>query len=68
MFAGGYLLSGGSKKQAQQGPPINAGSKEEGDFIQYVYLHNSGSRWARYRWRRVEGSHERLANIRSGNS
>lgn len=51
MFAGGYLLSGGSKKQAQQGPPINAGSKEEGDFIQYVYLHNSGSQWARYRWR-----------------
>ena len=36
MFAGTYLLSGGSKKQAQQGPPINAGSKEEGDFIQYV--------------------------------
>lgn len=41
MFAGTYLLSGGSKAKAQQGPPINAGSKEEGDFIQYVYNRDS---------------------------
>ncbi|CAK4033389.1 hypothetical protein MYCFIDRAFT_103839 [Lecanosticta acicola] len=37
MFVGGWALSGGSKKQqAQQGPPINASSKDEENFIQYV--------------------------------
>ncbi|KAL1590368.1 hypothetical protein WHR41_00874 [Cladosporium halotolerans] len=34
MFGGVFLLSGGSKKVAQQGPPINASSKGEEDFIQ----------------------------------
>lgn len=30
-------MSGGSKKpNAQQGPPINASSKDEENFIQYV--------------------------------
>lgn len=37
MFAGSYLaLGGGSKAKTAAGPPINASSKEEGDFIQYV--------------------------------
>lgn len=36
MFAGvGYALSG-SPKQKSQGPPINATSKDEENFIQYV--------------------------------
>ena len=35
-FTGGYLFSGGSKKPAQQTPPINASSKDEENFIQYV--------------------------------
>lgn len=37
MFAGSYLaMGGGSKPKSAAGPPINASSKEEGDFIQYV--------------------------------
>lgn len=36
MFGGVFLLSGGSKKVVSQGPPINASSKGEEDFIQYV--------------------------------
>lgn len=37
MFAGSYLaMGGGSKPKTAAGPPINASSKEEGDFIQYV--------------------------------
>lgn len=37
IFAGSYAASGsGSKPKTAQGPPINASSKEEGDFIQYV--------------------------------
>jgi hypothetical protein len=40
MFAGSYLaLGGGSKPKTAAGPPINASSKEEGDFIQYVLLY-----------------------------
>lgn len=36
MFAGvGYALSG-SPKEKSQGPPINATSKDEENFIQYV--------------------------------
>lgn len=36
LFGGIYLASsGGSKKQVQT-PPINAGSKDEEKFIQYV--------------------------------
>ncbi|KAK4498868.1 hypothetical protein PRZ48_009378 [Zasmidium cellare] len=35
LFVGGWAMSGGSKKQsAQQGPPINASSKDEENFIQ----------------------------------
>lgn len=38
LFGGIYLASsGGSKKQVQT-PPINAGSKDEEKFIQYVFL------------------------------
>jgi F-type H+-transporting ATPase subunit k len=38
-FAGAYLaLSGGDKKKAEQGPPVNAASKDEEKFIQYVIL------------------------------
>ncbi|KAM0715055.1 hypothetical protein Q7P37_009520 [Cladosporium fusiforme] len=36
MFGGVFLLSGGSKKVAQQTPAFNASSKGEEDFIQYV--------------------------------
>jgi hypothetical protein len=38
---GGVALStmGGSKAKATQTPPINASSKEESDFIQYVTPH-----------------------------
>lgn len=37
LFVGGWAMSGGSKKQsAQQGPPINASSKDEENFIQCV--------------------------------
>lgn len=40
MFAGSYLaMGGGSKPKTAAGPPINASSKEEGDFIQYVLLY-----------------------------
>lgn len=35
VFAGTYAMAGGSKKNlTQQGPPINAKSKDEEDFIQ----------------------------------
>ncbi|KAF2161865.1 hypothetical protein M409DRAFT_27594 [Zasmidium cellare ATCC 36951] len=35
LFVGGWAMSGGSKKQsATQGPPINASSKDEENFIQ----------------------------------
>lgn len=38
LFGGIYLASsGGSKKQVQT-PPINAGSKDEEKFIQYVFF------------------------------
>jgi hypothetical protein len=37
MFIGGWALSGGKKKDAQQVPPINASSKDEENFIQYVH-------------------------------
>lgn len=41
MFAGSYLaMGGGSKPKTAAGPPINASSKEEGDFIQYVLYPN----------------------------
>jgi hypothetical protein len=36
LFAGTWAMSGGKKTQAQQGPPINASSKDEENFIQYV--------------------------------
>lgn len=37
LFAGSWAASGSSAKpKTAQGPPINASSKEEGDFIQYV--------------------------------
>lgn len=37
IFAGSWAaMGGGAKPKTAQGPPINASSKEEGDFIQYV--------------------------------
>ena len=37
LFTGTWAMMGGSKKeQAKQGPPINASSKDEENFIQYV--------------------------------
>lgn len=37
IFAGSWAAAGGgSKPKTAAGPPINASSKEEGDFIQYV--------------------------------
>lgn len=42
-FAGAFLaLSGGDKKKAEQGPPVNASSKDEEKFIQYVPLSLDG--------------------------
>ncbi|OCL10481.1 hypothetical protein AOQ84DRAFT_353507 [Glonium stellatum] len=34
LFVGSWASMGGSKKSAQQGPPINATSKDEEKFIQ----------------------------------
>lgn len=36
LFVGSWAAMGGSKKSTQ-GPPINATSKDEEKFIQYVY-------------------------------
>ena len=36
MFVGSWAMMGGKKKVASQIPPINASSKDEEDFIQYV--------------------------------
>ena len=37
MFVGGWMLSGGKKKEPQSsGPPMNASSKDEENFIQCV--------------------------------
>ncbi|KAL9083816.1 MAG: hypothetical protein Q9165_008375 [Trypethelium subeluteriae] len=36
LFTGGFYFGSGSKKPAQQSPPINATSKDEENFIQYV--------------------------------
>lgn len=43
-FAGGALAMGGKEKAKEQGPPINATSKDEEQFIQYVlcYRANQG--------------------------
>ena len=35
-FAGTAYFMGGEKKVKEQGPPINAGSKDEEAFIQFV--------------------------------
>ena len=37
VFAGSYLATRGGDKKKEQGPPINASSKEEENFIQYAY-------------------------------
>lgn len=36
MFGGTYMMMGGSKKRPELAPPINASSKDEENFIQYV--------------------------------
>lgn len=50
MFAGSWAATrSGEKPKTAAGPPINAESKEEGDFIQYVHaaLHLSPiQRWS----------------------
>lgn len=51
MFIGGWAMSGGSKKPAQQAPPINASSKDEENFIQYV----SSARALRKCWQEDAG-------------
>ncbi|KAK5117921.1 hypothetical protein LTR85_008695 [Meristemomyces frigidus] len=42
MFGGTYAMMGGSKKKAELGPPLNATSKDEENFIQ-EFLKNAGS-------------------------
>lgn len=37
VFVGTWAMSGGSKKQVEKGPQINAQSKDEENFIQYVH-------------------------------
>ena len=32
----GYFMAGGEKKKVEASPPINAGSKDEANFIEYV--------------------------------
>ncbi|MCJ1237608.1 hypothetical protein MMC14_005595 [Varicellaria rhodocarpa] len=32
----GYFMVGGEKKKVEASPPINAGSKDEANFIEYV--------------------------------
>lgn len=40
IFAGSWLaVSGGEKPKTAQGPPINASSKDEENFVQYVQHH-----------------------------
>ena len=36
-FAGAYLSMGGSKKDEQSTPPINAKTKEEESFVKYAF-------------------------------
>jgi F-type H+-transporting ATPase subunit k len=36
LFGGIYLATSGSSKKQVQTPPINAGSKDEEKFVQYV--------------------------------
>lgn len=36
MFVGTWAMAGGKKSPATQSPPINAASKDEENFIQYV--------------------------------
>jgi hypothetical protein len=45
MFAGSWLaMSGGEKPKTAQGPPINASSKDEENFVQYVQHHRGEQR------------------------
>jgi F-type H+-transporting ATPase subunit k len=38
IFAGSWMAAGGGEKpKTAQGPPINASSKDEENFIQYVH-------------------------------
>lgn len=36
LFVGSWAMTGGKKADAQKGPPINAKSKDEEDFVTYV--------------------------------
>lgn len=46
MFVGTWMMTGGSKqKAAEKGPPINATSKDEENFIQYVTPCNAFRIW-----------------------
>ncbi|KAJ5338711.1 hypothetical protein N7452_005439 [Penicillium brevicompactum] len=43
IFAGSWLAAGGGEKpKTAQGPPINASSKDEENFIQYVHVLPNG--------------------------
>ena len=45
IFAGSWAaMGGGEKPKTAAGPPINASSKEEGDFIQYVFERGRSSK------------------------
>ena len=35
-FVGSWAMMGGKKADGQKGPPINAKSKDEEDFVTYV--------------------------------
>lgn len=39
MFVGTWAMAGGKKSPVSQGPPINASSKDEENFIQYVDIY-----------------------------
>jgi hypothetical protein len=44
-FVGSWAMMGGKKTEPQRTPPINAGSKDEENFIQYANLQLSLSRF-----------------------
>lgn len=45
LFGGIYLASRGGGKKKEVAPPINAGSKDEEKFIQYVPRQPPRSNW-----------------------
>lgn len=39
MFVGSWAMMGGKKTETSKGPPLNASSKDEENFIQYVLVY-----------------------------